>query len=398
MEYRHGTCASCGAHYRVPATFKADKAKCKKCQGVVEIGPVQSDESAGSAAGKPAPAKAAPARKPAPRSDRSAPASGGRSGGGAAAKAAPKAGTPKAGGRAKEPDSVRAAAEAAADRVRSAGTRKGGKKAGVQRKRTGAGRSSSRKPRRGAAAKKKNPAVLIGGLVVLVLMAFGGFFLLKGGEGSETQAAGPDTASVDPTPAGEAVELAEPEEAAPEAAPEEEPEVEVEKAPPPPPDPDQIDLTLLAELGKLPETSDDDWQQYQEWVAVFIDPDSGAAGNRARKKLLEAGRVAFPAILNPFKTVNFATDEGYRTGDLIQRLLKDICRGQNFDWRYTTEPKDVLFNKKVVRVWYGSWEQVVENPRAWVKLGKLTDDEAAEYMAQFEEAGDIGAGDELDDF
>ena len=34
-----------------------------------------------------------------------------------------------------------------------------------------------------------------------------------------------------------------------------------------------------------------------------------------------------------------------RQGDLTQRLLTDICNGQNFDWRFTTEPGDVLFNK-----------------------------------------------------
>ena len=40
MQYRVGTCASCNATFKVPATFPADKAKCKSCEdGVVEIGP-----------------------------------------------------------------------------------------------------------------------------------------------------------------------------------------------------------------------------------------------------------------------------------------------------------------------------------------------------------------------
>ena len=50
-------CANCGAKYRLPESFKADKAKCKKCGGVVEIGAVEGG-------GKPS--EAAPAKKPVP--------------------------------------------------------------------------------------------------------------------------------------------------------------------------------------------------------------------------------------------------------------------------------------------------------------------------------------------
>jgi len=398
MEYRHGTCSSCGAHYRVPATFKADKAKCKKCEGVVELGPVESpakeDAPTAGPARKPAPKPAA--RKPAPSSPKPAAPR-------PAAKAAPKSGTPRAGAR--EKDSVRAAAEAAADRVRNTGVRSGApKKAEAGAAKAGSGRSSSRGRRKPAPKKKGNPAVLIGGVVVVILIALGGFFLVKGGEGSEAKAAETDTASVD-APANEAAtedpvegaEEAPAEEAAAEEEPEEAPEEEKKPARDPK-DPDSIDLTTLPDFEQLPETSDDEWQQLVQLAANFTDPEAGAAGNRARVKLLEAGRTAFPALINRFRTLNFASDEGLNTGDLVQRLLMDICRGQNFDWRYTTEPGDVYFNKRVVELWHGAWQQVVDNPKAWVKLGKLNEKEAAEYMAVHERVEDIGVDDDLDDF
>jgi hypothetical protein len=137
-------------------------------------------------------------------------------------------------------------------------------------------------------------------------------------------------------------------------------------------------------------------------MATYIDPAAGAAGNRARAKLMERGREAFPAILNAFKRIDFSTEEGMREGDLTQRLLTDICNGQNFDWRFSTEPGDVLFNKKVVRAWIKAWEQGREFPQAWAKLTKT---EVADAEKLFEKTGpfttDGGepvSADALDDF
>ncbi len=41
MDYRKGICGDCSAEYKLSPTFAADKAKCKKCGGVVAVGPVQ---------------------------------------------------------------------------------------------------------------------------------------------------------------------------------------------------------------------------------------------------------------------------------------------------------------------------------------------------------------------
>ncbi|MCA8979287.1 MAG: hypothetical protein KDC14_04620, partial [Planctomycetes bacterium] len=62
MKYRLGVCKDCSANYKVPASFEADRAKCKACGGVVELGKVREDAPAP----KPAAAPPMPARKVAP--------------------------------------------------------------------------------------------------------------------------------------------------------------------------------------------------------------------------------------------------------------------------------------------------------------------------------------------
>ena len=399
MDFRLGTCASCGAKYRVPATFQADKAKCKSCGGVVELGPVQSSDGGAAAEPKPA-AKPVPARKPQPK-PAAKPAPKPAAAKPAAAKPKPAA-KPAARPAAPKKDSVREAAEAAADRVRGAGR----KKPAAASSGAGAGkRSPSRssrgrggKSRRSREPKKSNTGMLVG--VALIVIALGGgawFFMNQGSD--ETQAAENDQASVttptddlttEETPLDDETTGAEDE---PEADPEPEPEPEPEEPEPAKPKEVVDDIDLLAEFEDelpLPETSQADFDEMKQWMATFIDPVAGAAGNRARKKLLDKSKEAFPVILNAFKRVDFSTEEGYRTGDLIQRLLQDICNGNNFDWKYGYETADVVFNKKVVRAWHKAWAQAREHPKAWAKLAKLSDEEAG-VVAEPEEA-------ELEDF
>ena len=57
MATRVGVCRSCGAQFRIPATFAHDRARCRTCGGVVEIGPPEGIASVAPAA----PADPAPA-------------------------------------------------------------------------------------------------------------------------------------------------------------------------------------------------------------------------------------------------------------------------------------------------------------------------------------------------
>ncbi|HVS19477.1 MAG TPA: hypothetical protein VMT18_12805 [Planctomycetota bacterium] len=390
MNHRLGTCSSCKAQYKVPASFQADRAKCKACGGVVEIG------SAGGGAAASAPKPAASA-KPVPARP--------------VAAAAP---TPKPAPKpvAEEKDSVRAAAQAAAERVRAAGrstaAAPSADKAGARSERAGAksgaregskSRSGSGGSRRAGRTTKKelNKTPLLAA-AALVLVAGGGaaWFLMRGDDGdsqaaekggavaqvpaadaSETPEAAPEATPTD-TPA---------EQAAPETAEETPAETPAQSAPAL----DDIDLSAFPDESKLPGTSDEDWASIQEWTAAFFDPNAGAAGNRARGKLFERGREAFPAVLNAMKRLDFSTEDGFRAGDLAQRFLMDVCNGTNFGWNYDRtesgglDPAGVVYNKKVVRNWINvAWGQGRDSPKAWAKITKT---ELADAIELFKVTG-----------
>ena len=80
------TCDNCGAKYRLPESFSSDKAKCKKCQSVIDVAAQRNkpkEEAGGerkpAAAARPARARPAAASKPA--AERAQPSASRRSGG-----------------------------------------------------------------------------------------------------------------------------------------------------------------------------------------------------------------------------------------------------------------------------------------------------------------------------
>lgn len=425
-QYRLGTCSSCEAQYRVPASFKADKAKCKKCGGVVEIGPVKGEAPAA----KPAPAKQPRASRPAKSGKAGKSTQSGKSAQparaakpGQASKAQPKAAP------ADEGESVRSATEEAATRVRSSGGK------------SKQGRSSSR--RKGRTSKKKDSKMgLVLGIVALLIIAGGGgWFLMNKDKSVEaqdsetvaaadsqqdegTEAAGSDATSADATEATEPTDAGgEADEATTPAADNSTPEAaagstsedesadaeatEEEEEAKPEPAKTEIDLAALEDFGPAPGTSDDEWEEIQALVATTIDPNAGARGNRAVSTLTEKGRLAMPAVLNTIKTLDLGTTDGRRDGDLLQRLLERICNGNNYGWKYTTDEADVLFNEKVVVAWFKAWDRVVgegADGGVWVKLGKLDDEQATAYKIEIglevegEGDGGVGSADDLDDF
>jgi hypothetical protein len=405
MDYRQGTCGSCKSSFRVPASFTANKAKCPKCGGVVELGPAQST-SAAPAAEKPRPV---PATVPAPRA--AAPAAGAAKPAAApvskpavapaaakpvasaatrpAAPAAPRAPSGKPVAPAGK-ETVRAAAEAAAQRVRTGG-------AAVAKAEPAAGEPKRRERlgRERPVVKKKSWGPTIGAAAFLLVLIVGaGWYFLKGSDDT----AGGAQASSTPTAVAATQPVApvapEPEQPLEAAPVEEAPAVEEAKPAEKPPEKelvDDLDLSTFETQAKLAETSDADWAQIVEWADSFTDPMAGAAGNRARAKLAAKGKEAFPALLNEFKQVDLYTEEGYRTGDLIQKLLMEICHGNNFGWAYSTELKDVIYNKKAIRLWFVSWEQARDNEQAWRKLAKLD-------QVKPDEGETPPKKDELDDF
>lgn len=163
--------------------------------------------------------------------------------------------------------------------------------------------------------------------------------------------------------------------ASPEAAPAEAPAARA-PAPKQPEvvDPSSIDLGALPDYQRFPGTSDEEWQQLEQWSRAMLDPSGGAAQSRAMRSLEQAGRKAFPAILNAFKSLDFSNEAGVQAGKLCQRTLMNICNGTNFDWKDGIAPKDIVFNKKVVQAWATQWERCqTDDPESnayWARFSK----------------------------
>jgi len=483
MQYRVGTCAGCGATFKVPASFAGDKAKCKSCAtGVVHVGPVQDDSSpAASVPAQPAPAPSAqaPAPRPAP------PAaieeiedeelvehrpSGKRNAGPSmkerllasrgtepAAPAAPRGAppvpasaprrTPAAGASqpAARPAASQAPARATArgapakaparaDRARSTTASKvaGGATSGAGKSPArGAGGHGAGARRSGAAghaepgarrargergggkhdkSKKKSPLPIVASVVGIALVGFGAWKLVLSDKSSveaeevaQTPAAPVPPAETDVPAAGDAP-VAEPTvtdettgaeettdatEAAGEGA-----DAPAEAAAPPA----GPDLATFTRFGPDAGTSEEQWAEIQKDVDLMIDPLAGVQGNRARRRLEALGRPAFPAIVNKMLTLDYATEQGYRDGDLYQQALSQICNGRNAGWKYTTSEEDVRFNQKAVALLHKVWDRAKDDEAYWKYYAKV---EGAEATPPAEEGagGEVKAlsDDDLDD-
>jgi len=125
----------------------------------------------------------------------------------------------------------------------------------------------------------------------------------------------------------------------------------------------------------------------------MLDREAGAAGRRAQLFLIEHKRKSVPAILNAFKKLDFAAEDGRKAGDLCQSTLKYIWNGTNFDWRYpdaaagkpVTDPNDVWFCKRVTEVWCSLWKQAEANIEVWILRARLEekDPDEAKRLRKF---------------
>lgn len=182
-------------------------------------------------------------------------------------------------------------------------------------------------------------------------------------------------------------------------APEEKPAPKPKKAG----DPDSIDLTAISDFGPVSGGSAN-WASMQDDMAVWMDPDAGAKGNRARDRLVALGYEAMPVIMNGFKSLDLASDEGKSNGYVIQRALTDLAHGINFGWKSEGEKDSLYYNKRVVQMFCTQWESAQDDIDYWVKWTKLDEkdpDLAQELRGKFGGAagGDDGLGldDDFDD-
>jgi hypothetical protein len=238
--------------------------------------------------------------------------------------------------------------------------------------------------------KKKSPLPFVGSLLFVLIAAFLVWkFVLSDAPVAATTTddtvaeAGSQT---DPEGTADMVEeptTPEPEELVEEVPAEDPPAEEPEEAAEPVNryDPSSVDLAALEVFEAQEGTTPAEWSDIQQLTATAIDPDAGAAGTRAVKKLIETyGSKAFGSIVNRMAKLDYSTEQGYRDGDVLQRALKDISNGMNANWAYSTSDKDHLFNKKVVMLLHKVWARARTDEAYWLKYSKQ----------------DKGAGDEKD--
>ena len=140
--------------------------------------------------------------------------------------------------------------------------------------------------------------------------------------------------------------------------------------------------------------------ELQELASTMIDPEAGAAGNRARNKLVAAGKESFPVIFNALKSLDLTDTDDFRSADVCQKALQELCNGNNFGWKYPSQEPEKFhyFDKKVIVSWSKAWNQAKDNDGAWAKLAKLDKIESAKGKdAPSPEEDNEDALDALDD-
>ncbi len=275
---RVGICRDCEARYKIPDTVQARRARCKKCEGVVEIPPLEEAQPEESSP----PQRSAPAKKTPARQAKEKPPVKSRKNKGAPTRDKPSLQV-KAKKTPRKPDP----------------------------KRKGSGRRGGRS-KRGEKSEGKNPAVLysiIGGVVLLI--GAGLFFAFSGSDsGSDPanavttpeevdptngQAPTPvdETAAAAPAPTAEAA-------SAPAAAPE---------APPPAvavvptSTPGEPKNPVLDFFDPLPPVEGTDLAQLEEWTVLVSDTFFDPPHPKTRRKLIaELDAIDIvdltPAIIN----------------------------------------------------------------------------------------------------
>ncbi len=418
MQYRVGTCASCNATFKVPATFPADKAKCKSCaDGVVEIGPpVDEPEPKKESFEEYVPSgksgKSGPSMMEKLRAQRAEDAA-------AAAPPVPSRKPAEAKSeKAKEDKPKRAGSGKKGVRTRRGSgkpARSGGRRSGAvadDGEDHGGGTSGRWQPR-----KKKSPLPMLGsfaGALIAVFLVWKFVIapnateetpvdntVAEAGENSDsttdsTQTSDdPDEGAADETAEDLPVETGPDETAADTTTTDDTPE---ETAKPERKyDPSSVDLSDLEVFGPQEGTTPEEWSDIQQLTATAIDPDAGAAGSRAVKKIIETyGPKAFGSIVNRMATLDYSTEQGFRDGDVLQRALMDISNGKNAGWAYSTSDKDHVFNKKVVVLLHKVWSRARTDEAYWLNYSKQ--DKAAEDKEDAAEMSDddLDALDDID--
>ncbi|HTF88690.1 MAG TPA: hypothetical protein VK843_09790 [Planctomycetota bacterium] len=442
MEFRPGTCTACKASFRIPASFTANMAKCSKCGGAVEIGPVTSDSKpAATPAAPPAPSKAtsAPvaaaaarlAAKPDAAPAQPVPAKPLAPRPLATPAAAPKPAiapkpasitpisSPAAKPAAVAPEPAAKVAPISSSKAKSSGTRAAVVAEEGEDK-------QDRDSRRKRLEKKRGPSpALIGGaLVVFVAVLVGLYFAYSSFQKKEAAKMAKITAektqreaeqkAIDDARIAQAVKEEQEAEAAKaakakeqgkpdsgavlaaetkpaEAVKAEETAKAAAKAAADAKPIEGFDLSTIPDFGPADGTTPEQWTELQALAATFVDLSAGARGAKAGNKLELTPKESFPALLNQMKKANLADDDGFRVAEMIAKRLEKMCRGNNFQWKYQSDANYVQFDQKAIKAWCDAWTKASTDEAFWKKLTKADAKPA-------DEAGAGTPGKKIDDF
>ncbi|MBK8179231.1 MAG: hypothetical protein IPK67_10170 [Planctomycetes bacterium] len=421
MEFRPGTCSACKASFKIPATFTANKAKCSKCGGVVEIGPVTSEAAAPAkpvptpgaakavsapvasaaarlaekpgaapASGAPRPVPARPVSQPAAAPAAKAPAP-------AAPSTAPKAPAAPA-HKPVLPAAAKISPKPAAAAAKPAAHKPSKKVEEIEEQ-----DDDERASRRARVEKKKGPNLLLLGGALVGLAAIGVVVFKLWSDDKATKAALAEASAAEKAAkdkereakAQQDLEEAQREEqkrieekaakdklaAEAKAAKDAEKTLNAEaqaaaKAAAAKGPVEGFDLSTIPDFEPYPGTTPEQWEEIQQLATTWFDPLAGARASRARAKLEENPQQAFPAILNGLKKLNLEEEDGYRIADATQKMLEKICHGHNAGWKYRTEENWLQYDQKAIKLWCDMWTKASTDEAYWKKLTKQDQAEA----------------------
>lgn len=360
-------CTNCGAKYRIPETFKGNRAKCKACGTVIDVAAQRDAETS---AGPEVAAAAASAKPAAARPARAKPAD-------------------------PRPRHSRRSAGSKTDEKKTA--RSSSRSSRSPRSRAGSASSGGRRGRASAEKNSGNKGVLIGGGLLVVALAVVGVIYMMGGDEGPTAdeqqamniAAADEQARLDEAAkAAEAKKTAE-EQADAAAATKAAAAIAIEAAA----NKDQTAAAPSPAKRKKGEPITDASQVFDPKSAVEPVPwpadmsndeiaaiskmiedfkGGGRAGIDAKKLLQGLGHKALPGIVNALREIDYLDSFEVMTAWEFNKFMEQLTDGTNVGFRPSVlgepEPLDRAdWNARIVVVWR-KFALRFNNAEEWEKL------------------------------
>ncbi|MCA8971528.1 MAG: hypothetical protein KDC95_17175, partial [Planctomycetes bacterium] len=102
-------------------------------------------------------------------------------------------------------------------------------------------------------------------------------------------------------------------------------------------------------------------QEYAQLAKTAVE-DEGIQGQRALRKLKDNPRVAFAALANSLRMIDYTDKDQAQVAFSVHKALEEMLEGQNFPFRVTqfgedVKPEDAYWNAKCVRLMQDFWNK-----------------------------------------